>query len=132
MCASITLRNIYIIIHSARIKIKNIFQTNDFFLLKISSICAKRKNARQNHRAFGVFQGVFVLRKQPFVFKTRFCFFYRTFYNHSMQTSPILSASFRLRKNKAKFHRFLRLLRFQPPICTDKVAFCTFQPFFRL
>ena len=137
MCASINLRNIYIIIHSARIKIKNIFQTNEFFyqmnfFIKIFLVCAKRKNARQNRRAFGVFQGVFVLRKQPFVFKTRFCFFYRTFYNHSMQTSPILSASFRLRKNKAKFHRFLRLLRFQPPICTDKVAFCTFQPFFRL
>lgn len=131
MCASITLRNIYIIIHSARIKIKNIFQTNEFFY-QIFLVCAKRKNARQNRRAFSIFQSVYRFRQKSFYFKTRFCFFYRTFYNHSMQTSPILSASFRLRKNKAKFHRFLRLLRFQPPICTDKVAFCTFQPFFRL
>lgn len=42
MCASITLRNIYIIIHSARIKIKNIFQTNEFFI-KIFLVCAKEK-----------------------------------------------------------------------------------------
>lgn len=131
MCASITLRNIYIIIHSARIKIKNIFQTNEFFI-KIFLVCSKRKNARKNRRAFSIFQSVYRFRQKSFYFKTRFCFFYRTFYNHSMQTSPILSASFRLRKNKAKFHLFLRLLRFQPPICTDKVAFCTFQPFFRL
>ena len=131
MCASITLRNIYIIIHSARIKIKNIFQTNELFYQNFPRV-RKKKNARQNRRAFSIFQSVYRFRQKSFYFKTRFCFFYRTFYNHSMQTSPILSASFRLRKNKAKFHRFLRLLRFQPPICTDKVAFCTFQPFFRL
>lgn len=35
MHASITLRNIYIIIHRARIKIKDIFQTFDFFYTKI-------------------------------------------------------------------------------------------------
>lgn len=35
MHASITLRNIYIIIHRARIKIKDIFQTFEFFYTKI-------------------------------------------------------------------------------------------------
>lgn len=35
MHASITLRNIYIIIHRARIKIKDIFQTFDFFYTRI-------------------------------------------------------------------------------------------------
>lgn len=35
MHASITLRNIYIIIHRARIKIKDIFQTFEFFYTNI-------------------------------------------------------------------------------------------------
>lgn len=131
MCASITLRNIYIIIHSARIKIKNIFQTNEFFYQNFPRVRKKKKRPAKSQSVFYL-QSVYRFRQKSFYFKMRFCFFYRTFYNHSMQTSPILSASFRLRKNKAKFHRFLRLLRFQPPICTDKVVFCTFQPFFRL
>lgn len=131
MRASITLRNIYIIIHSARTKIKNIFQTNEFFYQNFPRV-RKKKNARQNRKAFSIFQSVYVLGKSLPLSRRGFAFFCLTFNNHSMQTSLILSASFRLRKNKAKFRQLLRLLRFQPPICTDKVAFCTFQPFFRL
>ena len=74
MCASITLRNIYIIIHSARIKIKNIFQTNEFFYQNFPRVRKKEKTPGKIAERFLSFKAFTVLDKSLSISRRGFAF----------------------------------------------------------